>query len=168
MKIKNNNKGITILELMIIAVIVGITTTLAMPQFERGMEKLKLKGAGRDVISSLRLARSDAVSQRQQFGVYFNLNSNQYVLFKDKFNPGSFTYEAGGDSAMVTETLPGHINFGSTSFPNFVVIFKPDGSASNSGSVELYSSEEGYSSFVVDVLSSTGRVKLLLGDAGVD
>jgi prepilin-type N-terminal cleavage/methylation domain-containing protein len=167
MKTKNN-KGITLLELMIVVVIIGIGSALAAPRFGQIMEKLKLKTAGRDVVSSLRLARSDAVSQRQQFGVYFNLNSNQYVLFKDKFNPGSFTYEPGGDSAMVTETLPGHINFGSTSFPNFVVIFKPDGSASNSGSVELYSSEEGYSSFVVDVLSSTGRVKLLLGDAGVD
>jgi Tfp pilus assembly protein FimT len=160
---KNNNKGITMLEVMIIAVIIGITATLAMPQFEQGMEKLKLKNAGRDIISSLRLARSDAVLQRSQFGVYFDLNSNQYVLFKDKTNPGNFTYDAGSDSDMVTGTLPHNVDFGSISFPNFVVIFKPDGSASNSGTIGLYSSAGAYGSFTVDVLSSTGRVKLISG-----
>jgi len=163
MKTKNNNKGFTILEMMIIVVIIGITATLAMPQFERTMEKLKLKNAGRDIISSLRLARSFTVLQRSQFGVYFDLNSNRYVLFKDTTNPGDFTYDAGSDSDMVAGTLPHNVGFSTITFPNFVVIFKPDGSASNSGTVGLYSSAGAYGSFTVDVLSSTGRVKLISG-----
>jgi prepilin-type N-terminal cleavage/methylation domain-containing protein len=163
MKTKKNNKGITMLELMITVVIFGITTTLAFPQFERTMDKLRLKSAGRDIVSSLRLARSDAVSQRQQFGVYFDLNSGQCILFKDLANLTAFTYDAGSDSDLVTTTLPSHVNFGSISFPSSVVIFKPDGSASNSGSIGLYSYEGYYGSFTVDVLSSTGRVKLIFG-----
>jgi Tfp pilus assembly protein FimT len=160
MKTKNNNKGMTILEMMIIAAIIGITSALAIPRFGQVMGKLKLKTAGRDIVSDLRLARSNAVSQKQQFGIYFNSNSNQYILFKDKNNPGDFTYDAGSDSDMVTGTLPHNVGFSSISFPNYVVIFKPDGSASNSGSVRLYSSA---GSFTVDVLSSTGRVKLISG-----
>lgn len=163
MKKKNNNKGITMLELMITVVIFGITTTLAFPQFERTMDKLRLKSAGRDIASSLRLARSDAVSRRQQFGVYFDINSRRCILFKDLANLTAFTHDAGSDSDMVTTTLPSHVNFGSTSFPSSVVIFKPDGSASNSGSIGLYSSEGSYGTFTVDVLSSTGRVKLIFG-----
>jgi prepilin-type N-terminal cleavage/methylation domain-containing protein len=164
MNTKNNNKGITLLELLIATVIIGIVATLAIPRFGQVMEKLKLKTAGRDIVSSLRLARSNAVSQRDQFGVYFDLYSRQYVLFKDLANPGSFTYDVGADSDMVTNTLPGSVNFGYSSFSNSVVIFKPDGSASSSGAVDLYSYEEGYyGSFTVDVLSSTGRVKLLAG-----
>jgi Tfp pilus assembly protein FimT len=166
MKIKNNNKGITILEIMIMLVILGITTTLAVPRFGQVIDKLKLKTTARDMVSSLRLARSHAVSQRSQFGVYFDLESNQYVLFKDLANPGSFTYDAGSDSDMVTTSLPGNTSFGWSSFPNFTVIFKPDGSASSSGLVELHSvsEEEGYSGyFTVDVLGSTGRVKLISG-----
>ncbi len=164
MKTKNNNKGITILEMMIMAVIIGIASTLAIPRFGQVMEKLRLKTTGRDIVSALRLARSNAVSQRSQFGVYFDLNSREYVLYKDLANPGSFTYDAGADSDMVTKTLPGRVGFGYTSFPNFTVIFKPDGSASSSGLVELYSYEEDYNgAFTVDVLGSTGRVKLILG-----
>lgn len=163
MKTKNNNKGITLLEMMIIAVVIGITSTLAIPRFGQVMEKLKLKTTGRDIVSSLRLARSSAVSQRDQFGVYFDLNSRQYVLFKDLANPGSFTYDVGSDSDMVTKTLPARVNFGYDSFSNSVVIFRPNGSASSSGLIELYSYEDYYGSFTVDVLSSTGRVKLIAG-----
>ena len=151
------------LEMMIIAVIIGITSTLAIPRFGQVMDKLRLKTAGRDILSSLRLARSNAVSQRSQFGVYFDLNSRQYVLFKDLANPGSFTYDAGSDSDMVTKTLPARVNFGYDSFSNSVVIFRPNGSASSSGLIELYSCEDYYGSFTVDVLSSTGRVKLIAG-----
>jgi prepilin-type N-terminal cleavage/methylation domain-containing protein len=163
MKTKKNNKGITLLELMITVVVLGITATFAFPKFERAMDKLRLKSAGRDLTSSLRLARSDAVSRRQQFGVYFDSYSGQYILFKDLANLTAFTYDAGSDSDMVTTPLPSRVNFGSTSFPNSVVIFKPDGSASNSGSIGLYSSEGSYGTFTVDVLSSTGRVKLIFG-----
>jgi prepilin-type N-terminal cleavage/methylation domain-containing protein len=163
MKIKNNNKGITLLELIIVAVVIGITATLAIPRFGQVMEKLKLKTAGRDIVSSLRLARSGAVSQRDQFGVYFDLNSKQFVLFKDLANPGSFTYDVGSDSDMVTKTLSGNVNFGYASFPNFTVIFKPNGSASSSGSVGIYSYGDYYGSMTVNVLGSTGRVKLISG-----
>jgi len=163
MKTKNNNKGITLLEMMIIAVVIGITSTLAIPRFGQVMEKLKLKTTGRDIVSSLRLARSSAVSQRDQFGVYFDLNSRQYVLFKDLANPGSFTYDVGSDSDMVAKTLPARVNFGYDSFSNSVVIFRPNGSASSSGLIELYSYEDYYGSYTIDVLSSTGRVKLIAG-----
>ena len=166
MKTKNNNKGITLLEMMIIAGVIGITSTLAIPRFGQVMEKLKLKTTGKDIVSSLRLARSSAVSQRDQFGVYFNLNSRQYVLFKDLANPGSFSYDAGSDSDMVTKTLPARVNFGYDSFSNSVVIFRLNGSASSSGLVELYSYGDYYGSFTVDVLGSTGRVKLIPGSYG--
>lgn len=166
MKTMNNNKGITLLEMIIVAVVIGITSTLAIPRFGQVMDKLRLKTAARDMVSSLRLARSHAVSQRSQLGVYFDLESSQYVLFKDLANPGSFTYDAGSDSDVVTKTLPGRVGFGYSSFPNSVVIFKPDGSASSSGAVELYSCElDYYGCFTVDVLGSTGRVKLISGHA---
>lgn len=163
MKTKKNNKGFTILELMITVVVFGIAITLAFPQFEQTMDKFRLKSAGQDITSSLRLARSDAVSKRQQFGVYFDINLRRCILFRDLANLTAFTYDAGSDSDMVTTPLPSRVNFGTTSFPNYVVIFKPDGSASNSGSIGLQSSGGSYGTFTVDVLSSTGRVKLIFG-----
>jgi Tfp pilus assembly protein FimT len=163
MNIKKNSRGITIMEIMIVAVIVGIVSTLAAPRFVQALNKLKLKRAGRDLISSLRLARSDAVSQRHQFGVYFDRKTQEYVLFKDIADLGSFTYSAASDSAIFTKILPTKVNFGTSTFPSFTIIFKPDGSASSSGWVEIHSEEDSCSSFNVDVLGSTGRVKLISG-----
>ncbi len=151
------------LEMVIVAVVVGISATLAVPRFGQVMERLKFKTAGRDIVSSLRLARANAVSERSQFGVYFDLESGQYTLFKDVANPGSFTYDAGADSDMVTKTLPGRVNLAYTSFPNLVAIFRPNGSASSSGAVLLCSCADCGTALSVDVLGSTGRVKLISG-----
>ena len=158
---KLNEKGVTILEVSIVAVAVGVISMLAIPQFGKVMERLKLKTAGRDVVSALRLARSSAVSQKDQFGVYFDYSLGQDVVFQDLTNPSSFTYDLGSDSVIVTKELPGNVNFGYISFPNLAVVFKPNGSASNSGNVGVYCYGEYYGHLAVNVLGSTGRVKLL-------
>ena len=165
MKISHNRRGITVLELTIVTVVIGVIAALAIPQFDKVMERLKLKTAGRDVVSSLRLARSAAVSQKEQFGVYFNYETNEYLLFHDQANPSSFTYDAGSDSVILTNDLPGSVHLGYVSFPNSVVIFRPNGSAQASGQAAVYSYREGYyGAMTVDVLGSTGRVKLIEGD----
>ena len=167
MKISHNRRGITVLELTIVTVVIGVIAALAIPQFDKVMERLKLKTAGRDVLSSMRLARSAAVSQKDQFGVYFDYYQNEYVLFHDVANPSSFTYDYGSDSVILTNTMPKRVNLGYDTFPNSVVVFRPNGSAASSGQVMLYSYSEGdeyLNLMAVDVLASTGRVKLLSDD----
>ncbi len=153
-----NKKGFTLIEVVIVAVTIAVISAIAIPRFGKVMTKLKIKAAGRDIISQLRLARSYAVSQKKPFGVYFDTDNNQFVLFKDKVSLGSQTYDH-GDSVMKSFTLPGDINFSYTSFSNDVVIFRPNGSASSTGSVDLYS-EKVYDYFMIDVLASTGRANL--------
>jgi Tfp pilus assembly protein FimT len=165
MRMKLNNRGITVLEMAIVAVAIGVIAGLAVPRFGQVMQSLKLKTAGKDVLSSVRLSRSYAVSQKDQFGVYFDYESNQYLIFHDKANPASFSYDAGDDSVIITKTLPGNVHMGYVSFPGSVVIFKSNGSAANSGYVGIYSYNEDHFSgqMTIDVLGSTGRVKLISG-----
>lgn len=159
MRKTKSSKGFTLIELMIVAVAIGIISAIAIPRFGKVMTRLKLKTTARNVISTLRLARSNAVSQKRPFGVHFDVNSNQYVFFEDKVNLSSSTYEA-GDSVIKTVTLPEDVNFGYANFNNGAVIFFPNGSASSSGMVDLYSYDI-YDYLWVDVLASTGRVKLM-------
>jgi Tfp pilus assembly protein FimT len=161
MRKKLNQRGVTVLELTIVAVTMSIISMLAIPQFQKVMDRLKLKTAGRDLVSALRMARSSAVSQKDQYGVHFDYNSRQYTLFQDVSNPASFMYDVGSDSVIVTNTLPRDVNFAHINFPNLAVVFKPNGSASNSGNVGVYCYGDYFAYLAVDVLGSTGRVKLL-------
>ncbi|MFH1337149.1 MAG: GspH/FimT family pseudopilin [Candidatus Zixiibacteriota bacterium] len=160
-----NDKGFTMLEMMIIVVVIGIIATLSLPGFGKVMDRLKLKTAGRDVVSAMRFARSAAVSQKDQFGVYFDQSARTFLIFKDIANQSSFTYDVGADSVIQIKNLPRNVNFGYTSIPGPAIIFKPNGSAYTSGQVYMssYGQYEGY--LTVDVLGSTGRVKLILGGA---
>ena len=167
MKIKGDSKGTTVLELTIVTVVIAFIASLAIPQFGKVMERLKLKTAGRDVLSSMRLARSAAVSQKDQYGVYFDYYQNEYVLFHDVANPSSFTYDYGSDSVILTSPLPKKVHLAYDTFPNSAVVFRPNGSAASSGHVLLYSysyGDEHLGLMAVDVLASTGRVKLLSDD----
>ncbi len=158
MRYRKNSKGITLLELMIAVVMVGVIVTMAAPQFAGVLPRLKFKSKSRDIVSDMRLARSDAIAQRAQFGLYFDYSQNGYVLFKDQVNPDLFTYET-GDSVIKTVTLGQDVSLYYYTFSNGSVVFKPDGSAGSSGYVTI-SNEQGNDQADIDVLASTGRVKL--------
>lgn len=156
---EGKQKGFTIMELVIVAVIISIGAALAVPKFHGVITKLKFKSAGRNIVSTLRLARANAISKRAQFGVYFDVENRQYVFYKDLQNLDSYALDP-GDSIITLVTLPPNLNFGHTSFDNGAVVFFSDGAASASGSVYLYVTE-GYDYLTVDILASTGRVKLI-------
>jgi len=166
MRFKKNRKGITLLELMIGVVVLGVIVAMAAPQFASVLPRLKFKSKSRDIVSDLRLARSDAVSQRAQFGLFFDFLQDRYIVFKDLVNPNLFTYEF-GEAVIKTVYLGQDISLYSCSFNNYTVVFKPDGSASSSGIVTI-ENNQGNDRADIDVLASTGRVKLTFLYTGGD
>jgi prepilin-type N-terminal cleavage/methylation domain-containing protein len=158
MSAQKKQKGFSLIEMMIVAVVVGIMATLAAGQFDKFFKQQRLKAAGRDLLSDLRLARSYAVSRRAQYGIYFDQNARRYILFKDVVNPSNYTYDV-GDSVVKTVSLPGIFTLNNCTFSNTAVIYLSTGSASSSGTVDIYNSE--LAKYVrADVLASTGRVRL--------
>jgi prepilin-type N-terminal cleavage/methylation domain-containing protein len=159
MKIKSNKKGFTLIELVIVVVLIGVLSAMAAPLFTSGYNsKMRLKEAGRNVVSTLRVARSMAVTQKSYFGIKFDSVSKTYLLFKDKVNIGNAVYET-GDSLISTSNLFGSLSIYGCTFANTTVVFKPDGSATGTGTLVLAGSGAPYN-LTVDVLASTGRVKI--------
>jgi prepilin-type N-terminal cleavage/methylation domain-containing protein len=155
---KNNSRGITLIELVIVVVIISVIAAMGIPQFSKVVPRLEFKSASRDIVSDLRLVRSLAIAQRTQVGLYFNSEQRQYIIFKDMVNLPALTYEV-GDSVIRTVTLDQNLSISSCSFTNYTIIFKPDGSASSTGGVVVGYSQ-GNDLANVNVLASTGRVKL--------
>ncbi len=159
MLVKKNQKGFSFIEIMIVVVIIGVMATLAAGQFDIFFRQVRLKAAGKDLLSDLRLARSYAVARRAQYGIYFDQNASQYVLFKDVVNPSNYTYDS-GDSVVKTVSLPTIFSLNNCTFPNTAVVYLSTGSASSSGTVDIYNSD--LAKYIrTDVLASTGRVKLI-------
>ena len=157
----NSSRGVTILELLIAVVIVGIATGMAVPRFQIAFERSKYKAGNKEIVSALRTARSMALADKQQYGVYFDQAAMTVTLFRDDINPTSFAFES-GDSIIVQDTLPVGFHYLITDCTNDVIVFMPNGSAQFTGGGNIYTyaySPDVYFSRTHNILASTGRVK---------
>jgi len=71
-KLTKSQHGITLIELLSTVVIISIVSAMAVPRFQVAIERVKFRSANRDIVSTMRLARSLAVSDKHQYGVYFD------------------------------------------------------------------------------------------------
>jgi prepilin-type N-terminal cleavage/methylation domain-containing protein len=154
-----NTRGITLAEMMIVVVIMGILASIAVPNLARNIPRIRLKGDARDVASVFRLARMRAVAECRHYGVHFNDGQTppEYALFHDTDKDG--VYNVAADSTLFSAALYRKTQITEVNFSDDVAIFYPDGS-SNGGWISLGLVGEG-DSLVVDILPSTGRVKVV-------
>src|SRR5689334_10103049 len=72
--------GFTLLELLVVLAILGLTVALAVPVFHRVMPGLELKATARSVAAALREARGLAVSSNREVAVTIDVNSHTMGL----------------------------------------------------------------------------------------
>jgi Tfp pilus assembly protein FimT len=159
MRHKKNSKGVVMIELILGVVVLGVIVAMVCAQFAGVLPRLKFKSASTSIVSDLRLARSEAIALKTQFGIYFDFGRNQYTMFKDQINIPSFTYDV-GDSVIKTVRLDQDLSIDSCTFSHYTIVFKPDGSASCTGSVVISNSQRGEQANV-DVLASNGEIKMI-------
>jgi prepilin-type N-terminal cleavage/methylation domain-containing protein len=157
-----NERGISMLEMMIAVVVIGLLAAISVPNFSGAIRKMKFDNEGRDMVSSLRFARSAAITLQQPVGVLFNTDAKKVMTFIDRVNPGGNTYEI-GDSLLRTDSLETSVSYFGTTFAGQVVVFQPDGRASAGGYVMAYAPTGGGGtsrSFTIGVTAGSGRVRL--------
>ncbi len=76
----DRSSGFTIIELIVVLIIVLLGMTVVGANFSKVSPALQLKTVGGEVISALRLARTQAVSTQQAVSVRFNLYENTYQV----------------------------------------------------------------------------------------
>lgn len=152
-------KGITLIELLTTVVIIGIVAAMAVPRFQKAFERIRFRSANRDITSTLRLARSYAVSTKDPYGVYFDNSALSFTLFKDVVNLGSMQYEV-GDSIVRVDTLPPEFTFLNVDNATGSIVFKPNGSTAGTVNVvTMASTPDLVGIHQHNILAATGRIE---------
>jgi type II secretory pathway pseudopilin PulG len=120
--------------------------------------RLKARTEARNVLNMVRLARSKAVSDGSQYGVYLDSANKQYLLFKDLSNPALMSYDAGDSLVSGPETYSPDL-LANSSFAGDAVVFISTGRASQTGNF-TFDITGGGALYTVSILASTGRSKL--------
>jgi type IV fimbrial biogenesis protein FimT len=82
-----DKKGFTVVEIMVVLGIVGISAVLAVPSVVELTARFRLRGAARQVMGDLMWARMQAVSEKNEFKVLV-LSDHEYIILDDDDNDG--------------------------------------------------------------------------------
>ena len=143
-----NQRGLTLLELLIVMIIIAIGAVLTTPNISGWLPNYRLRSATRDVASIMRLAQLKAISSNTPYRVSFNVLNDSYVL-EYQTTGGAWVAEGGN------QTLPKGVKF-NTDFGN-IATFSPN-STSTDGSITLNNTKG--SAKRVRLLGLTGRIKI--------
>ncbi len=140
--------GVTLLELLIVLVIMAAVTGLVVPMFGSGVSTTELKSAARQLASGLRLARSEAVTQRRETFLVLDVAGRRFRVDR---NPKEHPLPRDVELKLFTaqnDLIDDKVGS---------IRFYPDG-GSNGGRITVASGER---KFEVDVDWLTGRVAIL-------
>lgn len=144
-----NQKGLTLIELIIVMVIIAIGALLTAPNINSWLTNYRIRSATRDVVSIMRVAQLRAVSNHTLYQVIFDTDHDNYILqYQD--TGGAWVREG------EIQTLPTGVNF-NTTFAGNTITFSPN-SATADGRVTLNNRKGSIKT--VRVSGLTGRIKI--------
>ncbi|MBF0399163.1 MAG: GspH/FimT family pseudopilin [Magnetococcales bacterium] len=156
-------------ELLVVLSLVTILALLAVPSWQRYIEKQNIRGAATTLLSDLNLLRSEAIQRNKRVTIHFSTGTAWcYGLSEDpaqtcNCTSAPQTCTIGGVVRLTTAEDFKQVQLLSTTFVNDKTGFEPTrGMAVNTGSLLLRSSS-GYN--VVITLNPVGRIAACANDS---
>jgi prepilin-type N-terminal cleavage/methylation domain-containing protein len=73
-----NEKGYTLIELIVVIVLIGLLMSFTIPRFQDSLLTDDLKGATRNMVELINSLREDAVGNQKSYFLWFDLGTNRY------------------------------------------------------------------------------------------
>src|SRR5688572_22280974 len=101
-----DQKGFSLLELVVVLIIMGIAAAVVYPSLSRGMAGFNLRASGRDVLGCLRYAREKAITEQSALKVIVDKVTHT-VRLVDEFGDGTRTLQLPDDVKVHRLALAG-------------------------------------------------------------
>lgn len=126
-KLHRNNRGFTIIELIVVIAIMGVLMAIAIPNFSQWTANYRLKAAAREIYSNFQKARLEAIKTNSNVVVSFNLGADTYQVFVDNggtTGTASDDTQNGDERILDTVSMPAgvvmeSVSFSGTTIPGF-------------------------------------------------
>jgi len=142
-----NQKGVTLIELVVVFVIIAIGAALTVPGIGAWLPQYRLRSATRDLVSTMRVAQIKAISKNLRYQISFDIPNRTYIV---QYQNTGNTFNDGA-----VQILPAGVQF-NTNFGN-VANFFPN-SSSTDGNVTLNNTKG--TAKRIQLLGTTGRIKI--------
>lgn len=187
----NRQSGISLPELLIVFFVIAILIVLALPQLISSRRAFRFSGMQRQIVSSLREARQEAMSQRAPitfryddtdkkivvygggFGALGNAKNRSVAIAGEGLQPSEVVY--GRPTGAPVSALADSANMTSLSAGAVEIVFQADGSVVDASDVPINKALFFYNSknpsdtaFAVSVLGAGGRAKVWRYSRGVN
>jgi type IV fimbrial biogenesis protein FimT len=151
-EIMESNKGFTLLEVLIVMAIIAIGSAVAAPMMNDFVARYRLRGAARDITSTLQLMRLEAVKRKvncvMTFSQPVNGDTFDYVAFVDSnedwvYDPGETVLaRINFDNPISIDTAAGGVTFINNAASKRAIAFNSRGFPRESGGVLLAADRE--------------------------
>jgi prepilin-type N-terminal cleavage/methylation domain-containing protein len=128
------SKGFTLVELMFVILVFGLTMIMSLPGFGRFLQTWKLHGEIDQMASTMRSARSAAIMKNIDAVFQFDVNRGLYFYFEDEDGDGA---RDNTEYRSAIHNLPPGITFDTHTFGSTSITFGPRGNTTQSGSISM-------------------------------
>src|SRR5712664_2424607 len=100
------SRGFSILELMVVVVVIGVLTAIAVPSFQTYLQNLQIRSAAEAIVAGLQIAKNEAI--RRNVNVQLNMDTG---------TTWRITLVSDGSLLQVRDSSEGSSNVTSTLLP---------------------------------------------------
>jgi type II secretory pathway pseudopilin PulG len=148
--------GFTLPDLLVVLVLLGLVTALAVPGVNRFLRAMDLNDRVHQAAATIRVIRQSAVTERNEYVLVWDDTVKGWAWYDDDNRNGSWDEGEKKQDAVPPPAWITITNSQENPFPSPATTFYPDGSASQSGT-RVYSNSDGYKRSL-SVVRPTGMV----------